>query len=84
MIKLVVFDIDGVITDGTVIVDINGTEQKKINLKDIDAIFELHREQFKLAAITGENTEIVHILRSGSPGIISTVVPRKRRKFCRK
>ena len=40
MIKLVVFDIDGVITDGTVIVDINGTEQKKINLKDIDAIFE--------------------------------------------
>ena len=52
MIKLVVFDIDGVITDGTVIVDINGTEQKKINLKDIDAIFELHREQFKLAAIT--------------------------------
>ena len=30
MIRLVVFDIDGVITDGTVIVDVNGTEQKKI------------------------------------------------------
>lgn len=29
MIKLIVFDIDGVITDGTVIVDMNGTEQKK-------------------------------------------------------
>ena len=82
MIRLVVFDIDGVITDGTVIVDMNGTEQKKINLKDIDAIFELHREQFKLAAITGENTEIVHYF--DSPGIISTVVPRKKRKFCRK
>ena len=67
MIKLVVFDIDGVITDGTVIVDINGTEQKKINLKDIDAIFELHREQFKLAAITGENTEIVHYFEKRFP-----------------
>ena len=34
MIKWVVFDIDGVITDGTVIVDANGTEQKKLNLKE--------------------------------------------------
>ena len=42
MIKLVVFDIDGVITDGTVIVDINGTEQKMLTLNDIDSIFELH------------------------------------------
>lgn len=67
MIKLIVFDIDGVITDGTVIVDMNGTEQKKINLKDIDAIFELHREQFKLAAITGENTEIVHYFEKRFP-----------------
>ena len=67
MIRLVVFDIDGVITDGTVIVDMNGTEQKKINLKDIDAIFELHREQFKLAAITGENTEIVHYFEKRFP-----------------
>ena len=59
MIRLVVFDIDGVITDGMVIVDVNGTEQKMIKLKDVDAIFELHREGFRLAAITGENTEIV-------------------------
>ena len=59
MIKLIVLDIDGVITDGSVIVDTHGAEQKKINLKDIDAIFELHREGYKLAAITGEDTEIV-------------------------
>lgn len=30
MIRLVVFDIDGVITDGTVIVDMNGTEQRRL------------------------------------------------------
>lgn len=59
MIKLIVFDIDGVITDGSIIVDSNGNEQKRINLKDIDAIFELHRRGFLLAAITGEDTSIV-------------------------
>lgn len=67
MIRLVVFDIDGVITDGTVIVDVNGTEQKKINLKDVDAIFELHREGFRLAAITGEKTEIVRYFENRFP-----------------
>ena len=59
MIELIVFDIDGVITDGTVIIDSEGREQKQISLKDIDAIFELHRRGYKLAAITGEDTEIV-------------------------
>ncbi len=59
MIKLVVLDIDGVITDGSVIIDSKGREQKQLNLKDIDAIFELHRRGYKLAAITGEDTEIV-------------------------
>ncbi len=59
MIELIVLDIDGVITDGSVIIDSRGHEQKQINLKDIDAIFELHRRGYKLAAITGEDTEIV-------------------------
>lgn len=59
MIELIVLDIDGVITDGTVIIDSHGHEQKQINLKDIDAVFELHRRGYKLAAITGEDTEIV-------------------------
>lgn len=67
MIKLVVFDIDGVITDGTVIVDSEGNEQKQINLKDIDAVFELHRRGYKLAAITGENTEIVSYFKQRFP-----------------
>lgn len=59
MIELIVLDIDGVITDGSVIIDSHGREQKQINLKDIDAIFELRRRGYKLAAITGEDTEIV-------------------------
>ena len=67
MIKMIVFDIDGVITDGSVIIDSNGYEQKKINMKDVDAIFELHRRGYKLAAITGEDTEIVSYFENRFP-----------------
>lgn len=67
MIKMIIFDIDGVITDGTVIVDVNGNEQKKVNIKDIDAIYELHDRGFKLVAITGENSEIVFYFKNRFP-----------------
>ena len=67
MIELIVFDIDGVITDGMVIVDPNGNEQKQISLKDIDAIFELRRRGYKLAAITGEDTKIVDYFEKRFP-----------------
>lgn len=67
MIKVVVLDIDGVITDGSVIIDSNGREQKRINLKDIDAIYELKRKGLLLAAITGENTEVVEYFRKRFP-----------------
>lgn len=67
MIEMIVLDIDGVITDGSVIVDSTGHEQKQINLKDIDAIFELHRRGYKLAAITKEDTEIVNYFERRFP-----------------
>jgi len=67
VIELVVFDIDGVITDGSITVDSSGKELKKINLKDVDAIFELHRRGFKLAAITGEDTDIVDYFEKRFP-----------------
>ena len=67
MIRLVVFDIDGVLTDGSILVDSQGKEQKRINIKDIDAIYELHRRDYLLAAITGEQTEIVDYFRNRFP-----------------
>lgn len=66
-IELIVFDIDGVITDGSMIIDSKGNEQKQINLKDVDAIFELHRRGYKLAAITGEDTDIVDYFEKRFP-----------------
>lgn len=67
MIRLIVFDIDGVLTDGSIMVDAQGREQKKINLKDIDAIFELKRRGFLLAAITGEASDIVTYFKNRFP-----------------
>lgn len=67
MIELVIFDIDGVLTDGSILVDSQGREQKRVNIKDIDAIFELKQRGFRLAAVTGENTEIVQYFRNRFP-----------------
>ncbi len=67
MIELVIFDIDGVLTDGSILVDSQGREQKRINIKDIDAIFELKRRGYRLAAVTGEDTEIVNYFQNRFP-----------------
>lgn len=67
MIELIVLDIDGVITDGSVIIDAKGNEHKQVNLKDIDAIYELHHRGFKLAAVTGEDTDIVDYFENRFP-----------------
>lgn len=67
MIKMLVFDIDGVINDGTIMVDSDGREQKRINLKDIEAIFDLKKSDYLIAAITGEETEIVTYFKNRFP-----------------
>lgn len=67
MVELVVFDIDGVLTDGSILINSQGQEQKRVNIKDIDAIFELKRRGYLLAAVTGEETEIVEYFRRRLP-----------------
>ena len=67
MIELIVFDIDGVLTDGCVLVNTQGQELKRLNLKDIDAVYEMKRRGLRIAAITGENTEIVNYFRNRFP-----------------
>ena len=38
-IKAVLLDIDGVLTDGTVLIDPTGNELKRISFDDIDGVF---------------------------------------------
>lgn len=57
MIKCIIFDIDGVITDGKISVDANGIERKNVNLKDLDAVYALKEKEYTIIAITGENIQ---------------------------
>lgn len=67
MLELVVFDIDGVLTDGGILVDAQGQEMKRLNIKDVDAVYEIKRRGYRIAAITGEDTKIVDYFRSRFP-----------------
>ncbi|GHT02059.1 hypothetical protein AGMMS50276_31570 [Synergistales bacterium] len=67
MIKIVLFDIDGVLTDGRIIIDENGKEQKQMSLRDVDAVYEIKRQGFKIGAITGENTSITNYFEKRFP-----------------
>lgn len=65
MIKIVCLDIDGVLTDGLVHVDQHGNEFKSIKLTELDALNDIKRLGYKLAAITGEDTPIVEVFQKG-------------------
>ena len=54
MKKVLLMDIDGVLTDGTVYIDSRGNETKRLSFDDIDAIFEIKRAGMKIGFISGE------------------------------
>lgn len=58
-IKAILFDVDGVLTDGGIIYDNNGLELKKYNVKDGQIISHLKRLGFIVGAITGRESDVV-------------------------
>ena len=64
IIRLIVFDIDGVLTDGNVYVDQNGNEIKRYRLTEIDALNSIVDMGVLVAAITGEDTPIVKLFEN--------------------
>lgn len=58
-IKLFVFDVDGVLTDGGIIYDNERNELKKFNVKDGFIFQPLKEAGIILAAITGRNSPVV-------------------------
>ena len=58
MIKIVLLDIDGVLTNGKVTMDSNGNEYKTIDFRDIDAIFQMKHQGLKVGFLTGEEAQI--------------------------
>jgi len=58
-IKLLVLDVDGILTDGKIIYDHKGNELKEFNVKDGFGIVIFNREGFKTAVITARSTVAV-------------------------
>lgn len=58
-IRLVIFDVDGVLTDGSLFFDNNGEEYKAFNSKDGQGIRMLLENGVQVAIITGRQSEIV-------------------------
>ena len=59
MIKLLILDVDGCLTDGKIIYSSDGTETKNFNVKDGLAISSWIKMGFDVAIITGRNSKIV-------------------------
>lgn len=60
--KLILTDVDGVLTDGRVNIDVNGNETKTICYRDLDAIGIGRRAGYDFAFVTGEDTDMVKAL----------------------
>jgi len=58
-IKLVITDVDGVLTDGGIIYDNSGNETKRFNVKDGHVVKTLRDHGILTAVITGRNSEVV-------------------------
>ncbi len=59
-IKLIIFDVDGVLTDGTLFYDNKGEEYKAFNAKDGHGLHMLERAGIAVAIITGRQSELVN------------------------
>jgi 3-deoxy-D-manno-octulosonate 8-phosphate phosphatase (KDO 8-P phosphatase) len=58
-IKLLILDVDGVMTDGRIIFDSNGVESKFFNVKDGHGIKMLQRGGVEVAIISGRESKVV-------------------------
>ncbi len=58
-VKAILFDIDGVLTDGGIIYDDTGLEYKRYNVKDGQIVSHLKRLGFIVGAITGRESDVV-------------------------
>ena len=58
-IKLLILDVDGVLTDGSIILDNNGNEYKAFHVRDGHGIKMLQHADVKVAIITGRYSKVV-------------------------
>ncbi len=59
LIRILIMDVDGTLTDGGIYYDTNGNELKKFNVKDGAGIKSVQNIGIKTMILTGRNSEIV-------------------------
>ncbi|WP_116963020.1 HAD-IIIA family hydrolase [Fastidiosibacter lacustris] len=59
-VKLLVLDVDGVLSDGKIILSNDGNETKSFDVKDGLGMVLLQKLGIKIAVITGKSSQIVH------------------------
>ena len=59
-VRLLVLDVDGVITDGTVLLLASGEEVRSIHFHDLDAVARVRRNGLDVAILSGENSAASH------------------------
>jgi len=60
-IRLLLLDVDGVLTDGSIIYDCNGLETKRFNVRDGHGIKMLQRHDIQVGIITGRTSAVVDV-----------------------
>ena len=78
-IRLIIFDVDGVLTDGSLFIGDDGQEYKAFHSKDGHGMVMLQQSGVEIAIITGRTSEVVRI-RMASLGI-ERVYQGKREKL---
>lgn len=58
-IRLIVLDVDGVLTDGTVLLLPSGDEPRSVHFHDLDAVAAARRQGIAVAVLSGEKTPAV-------------------------
>lgn len=68
-IELIILDVDGTMTDGSINIDNNGVEHKSFNVKDGFAIAKAIKYGVNVAIITGRSSKVVEV-RAKELGIV--------------
>jgi 3-deoxy-D-manno-octulosonate 8-phosphate phosphatase (KDO 8-P phosphatase) len=68
-IKLLILDVDGVLTDGSIILDNEGNEFKRFHVRDGHGVKMLSKAGIKTAIITGRDSKVVQ-RRADELGIV--------------
>ena len=68
-IKLIITDFDGILTDGTITINEDGTTSKRMSYKDLMGIFQAQKAGINIAIISGDKSKAMDMIKEKFPAI---------------